>query len=173
MSRFPVVKYTRIDGANKLGQIIIAHDLYLPKGQMLKKILQADRYATKSVFGYVGKVNGIAIGIGVFTPLEDPSLPEGDGMIFVNKTARGKGIAKDLVEHLIAGVDKVIAFYPWDTGSIRFYRKLFLEGILTEKNFMPYELALIKSGANFLTGKVHSQCRQAEQNYFSKGDSSC
>lgn len=154
------IKYTRISGASRLSQIIIEHNLYLPKGLMLDLLAKGHLRAPKQVFGYVATINGTPLAVGVYSPLE---IHAGDGMVFVQKRLRGRGVAEELVKRLLEGNKNTVYFYPWDLPSIALYRKLFNKGILGEDNFWSYELSLVKSGAQYITSDVHSRCRQAER----------
>lgn len=165
MSQHPVVEYTLIKNLPELHQTILKDKLYLEKGVMLDHLLRAYRHFPDDSFGYLATVEGIVMGVGVLAAAGDG---EGDGMFFVKPAGRGQGIAKALVEHVMATTDLTVFVYPWEKKSIRFFRGLVNAGILSIKNFKPYEAHLIGSNAALLTGQLHTECRQAEREALSK-----
>lgn len=165
MSQHPVVEYTLIKSLPELHQAIVKHKLYLEKGLMLEHLLRAYKDYPDDSFGYLATVGGVVMGVGVFAATGDK---EGNGMFFVKPAGRGKGIAKELVKHVMATTDLTVFVYPWEKKSIRFFRGLVKTGILSIKNFKPYEAHLIGSNAAFLTGQLHTECRRAEREVVSK-----
>lgn len=165
MSQHPVVEYSLIRNLPELHQTILKHKLYLEKGVMLDHLLRAYKSFPDDSFGYLATVEGVAMGVGVFAAVGDG---EGDGMFFVKPAGRGKGIAKGLVRRVVATTDFTLFVYPWEVKSIRFFRGLVNTGVLSIKNFKPYEAHLIGSNADFLTGELHTECRRKEREAVSK-----
>jgi len=165
MSQHPVVEYTLIKSLPELHQAIVKHKLYLEKGLMLDHLLRSYKGFPDDSFGYLATVEGVVMGVGVLASTGDG---EGDGMFFVKPAGRGKGIAKGLVKRVMATTDLTVFVYPWEKKSIRFFRGLVNTGILSIKNFKPYEAHLIGSNAAFLTGQLHTECRRAEREVVSK-----